>query len=42
MLADTLGRPVRFIITPGQTGDITQAPALLHGQNCDAVLADKA
>ncbi|BAK66423.1 putative transposase for insertion sequence element [Sphingobium sp. SYK-6] len=42
MLADPLGRPLRFIITPGQTGDITQAPALLHGQNGAAVLADKA
>lgn len=42
MLADTLGRPIRFIITSGQTGDITQAPALLDGQDGDAVLADKA
>jgi len=42
MLADALGRPIRFIITPGQTGDITQAPALLHGQDAAAVLADKA
>ncbi len=42
MLADTLGRPLRFILTPGQTGDITQAPALLHGQEGEAVLADKA
>jgi transposase len=42
MLADALGRPLRFIITAGQTGDITQAPALLHGQTGDAVLADKA
>lgn len=42
MLADTLGRPLRFIITPGQVGDITQAPALLEGQTAEAVLADKA
>ena len=42
MLADTFGRPLRFIITPGQTGDVTQAPALLDGQDGDAVLADKA
>lgn len=42
MLADTLGRPLRFIVTPGQTGDVTQAPALLQGQVGDAVLADKA
>ena len=42
MLADALGRPLRFIVTPGQTGDITQAPTLLKGQAGDAVLADKA
>ncbi len=42
MLADAFGRPLRFIITAGQTGDITQAPALLDGQTGDAVLADKA
>ncbi len=42
MLADTLGRPLRIIITAGQVGDITAAPALLDGQTADAVLADKA
>ena len=42
MLADALGRPLRLIITAGQVGDITQAPALLEGQDGDAVLADKA
>ena len=42
MLADTLGRPMRFIITAGQTGDITAAPALLDGLKAEAVLADKA
>jgi transposase len=42
MLADALGRPLRFILTPGQTGDITQAPALLQGQSGNAVIADKA
>ena len=42
MLADALGRPLRFIITAGQVGDITQAPALLEGQTGTAVLADKA
>jgi transposase len=42
MLADTLGRPLRFIVTPGQTGDITQAFALLENQAGGAVLADKA
>lgn len=42
MLADTLGRPLRFIITAGQVGDVTQAQALLVGQNGAAVIADKA
>lgn len=42
MLADALGRPLRFIITAGQAGDVTQAPALLRGQTGEAVLADKA
>lgn len=42
MLADALGRPLRFIVTAGQAGDITQAPALLEGQAGKAVLADKA
>lgn len=42
MLADALGRPLRFLITPGQAGDITAAPALLDGQETRAVLADKA
>lgn len=42
MLADALGRPLRLIVTAGQVGDITQAPALLDGQSGNAVLADKA
>jgi transposase len=42
MLVDALGRPLRFIVTPCQTGDITRAPALLRGQSGDTVLADKA
>jgi transposase len=42
MLADALGRLLRLIVTAGQTGDNTQAPALLHGQAGKAVLADKA
>ena len=42
MLADALGRPLRFVITAGQAGDITQAPALLEGQAGEALLADKA
>ena len=42
MLADALGRPVRFILTPGQAGDVTQAAALLEGQSADYVIADTA
>jgi transposase len=42
MLADTLGRPLRVILTAGRTGDITTAPELLDGLRAGAVLADKA
>ena len=42
MLADTLGRPVRFRITPGQASDITVAPELFDGERAKAVLAGKA
>lgn len=42
MLCNTLGRPLRFLITPGQANDITAAPDLLEGQEAGAVLADKA
>ncbi|RUW89892.1 hypothetical protein EOA19_22995 [Mesorhizobium sp. M7A.F.Ca.US.010.02.1.1] len=41
MLCGTLGRPLRFLITPGQANDITAAPDLLKGQEACAVLADK-
>jgi transposase len=39
---DTLGRPLRFILEPGQTGDGLSAPALLKGFKVRAVLAGKA
>ena len=42
MAADTLGRPIRFILTAGQSGDAPAAPALLEGFRPKAVLADKA
>lgn len=42
MATDTLGRPLRFILTAGQSGDILAAPALLDGFAPQAVLADKA
>nr|MDX8322450.1 IS5 family transposase [Agrobacterium sp. rho-8.1] len=37
-----LRRMLTFIVTAGQVGDITQAPALLEGQAGKAVLGDKA
>jgi transposase len=42
MVTDGQGRPLRFILTEGQRGDILMAPALLHGFQAKAVLADKA
>lgn len=42
MLADALGRPLRFILTGGQVHDIVAAPALLEGVEGGAVIADKA
>ena len=41
MQADTPGRPLRFIVTAGQFGDITRAAALLEGQTAETVLAGK-
>jgi len=42
LATDTQGRPVRVILTPGQAGDVPQAPALLDGFRPNHVLADKA
>lgn len=42
MLADALGRPLRFILTGGQVNDIVTAPALLDGIRGGGVIADKA
>jgi transposase len=42
MVCDGQGRPLRFILTAGQRGDILMAPALLDGFEAKAVLADKA
>lgn len=39
---DTLGRPLRLILTPGQRGDTPLAPALLEGLSPRRVLANKA
>ena len=38
---DALGNPLRFLLTPGQRNDITQAGALLEGYEAGAVVADK-
>jgi transposase len=40
-LADTLGRPLRLILTPGQASDIKSAAALLEGMTASGVIADK-
>ena len=42
MISDSLGRPLRFILTAGLVGDVLSAPALLEGCRAEAVLADKA
>jgi transposase len=42
MVCDTLGRPLRFILTAGQRHDCLSAKALLEGFKGEAVLADKA
>ena len=42
LAVDGRGRPLRVILTPGQRGDVTQAPALLEGSRARRVLADTA
>ncbi len=42
MVCDTLGRPLRFMLTAGQRHDNLTAQALLAGFAAEAVLADKA
>ena len=37
---DGLGNPVRFVLSPGQAADVTHAPPLIEGWQCDALLAD--
>ena len=39
---DALGNPLRFILTPGQRHDITQAESLMEGLPGEHLLADKA
>lgn len=38
---DALGNPRRFILTPGERSEITQAEALLGADEPEAVIADK-
>ena len=38
---DALGNPLKFIITPGQRNDITQAEHLVNGVDGSIVIADK-
>lgn len=42
MLADALGRPLRFRLAPGQQHDLVQAPAMIEGFQAEALLADTA
>jgi len=42
VLADALGRPVRFILTAGQAHDVTTVPDLLSELDGGAVIADRA
>ena len=42
MLADALGRPLRFLLTGGQVHESRTAEAMLDGAEGDAVIADKA
>jgi len=41
-LTDAQGRPLRFILTPGQAHDVTTAADLLADRNPAGVIADKA
>ena len=38
-VVDALGNPLRFILTPGQASDFTQAEALIDDLPADHVLA---
>lgn len=42
MICDTLGRPLRFMLTAGQRHDNLTAKALLEGFRAEAVLPDRA
>ena len=40
-VVDALGNPLRFILTPGQASDFTQAEALIDDLPAEYVLGDK-
>lgn len=40
-LVDSLGNPLKFVLTPGQRHDITQASSLVQGLKNTMLLADK-
>ena len=42
MLADALGRPLRFKLTGGQVNDIVAAPEMIDAVDGGALIADKA
>ena len=42
MLADALGRPLRFLLTGGQVHDIVPARAMIEGVDGGALITDKA
>ena len=42
MSVDALGNPLRFILTGGQSHDITQGPALIAGYTYEHVIGDRA
>jgi transposase len=40
-LVDALGNPLKIVLTPGQSSDITQGPILIKGYSNSSILADK-
>lgn len=40
-VSDALGLPIKFILTPGQNSDISQAENLIQNVDADALLGDK-
>jgi transposase len=42
LLADSLGRPVRLALAPGQSSDLAPASQMIAGQSAGYALADRA